>query len=181
MEEINYKDSNLYLFKNILNKFKNLNNKENDSVGQMQEFFLFNKVHKLFDILSDLTKFMIISNKKYYHSFVKEMDIKSLDDFDKLEINLLEDTNSILNMFAKYPDIIDLCNDELFQIISLKNYDGLLMLKRIKMQLFFNVFNNVDDYEKIAFFKESIINFELIIKMMIKKMIKINIEIAKLP
>lgn len=183
--ELTWKNSCKQLFKHILTSYKAINTSKSSKQEQMlemasEDYALFIKIQKYFKLLQSLIKYWVISEKHYYETTLKDVDIKCVKDLIDMDINFPKDSDQLLALFAKYPFRIDLVSDELFNIINMDTFDGLLILNKINPQFYFNTITDAESSEKILFFKDDVNTLWINITLLFKKLLKINIEIAKL-
>lgn len=180
--EVTFKSFNILIFKKAFDIYKKKNKNKNNKIKKFltnEELFL--KTHDLFDILKYLLIFCITCKRDEYDNFIKSISLENLENIDKkIQYFIPKSEEDLYLYFTKYPFLIDSLNEELYKIITLENYEGLLFLRKIHKTMYYNVFNSVEENNKLFMFEKNIQEFDLIIKKLIKKYMKNYIEISKI-
>ena len=172
-----------FLIKNALSEFKKFKDPQL-KLGEISltELNLFNRVHKLFNIIKYLIKYAVFCDKKYLNSYISENKIEAEvlnETIHKTTINIPKNLDDLLNFFRTYPKTINILNDELSDILMLDNYEGLFMLNKIPETLFFSVFDEYQNMKNIEYFKKDINNMQLLVEKLLKKIVTINVTNQK--
>ncbi len=169
------------IFKNLHKKYKKIidisANEQNLAETCTPDYYLFQKLIKYFEILDELLKYVVLKNEEYYSS-VK----RNFNEVSNLSVNIPRSLHELATLYETYPKAIDEINEELFEIINMENFEGLLILRKINILLYYSI---VDEklMEKIMTFEDDIKQFEILVEIIIKKLlreyIKMSISVAK--
>jgi hypothetical protein len=179
---ISYKKFNVFLFKKILDVYKSWDSQKVDNTFNFN-FVLFEKVHKLFDMLGYLLIFAASSQEEYYEGVAHDLRLKDVSDTNDIQLSTFipKNRDDLLLYFTKYPALIDDLNDALFRMINLENYEGLVILNRMERTLYFTVFETAEDDQQLDIFEYDIALFYQILKPLIKKYLKTLVALSKEP
>ncbi len=183
MTDLSYKTCCLAVFKDAFEKYKKSNEKKKKEEFKLienvsKDRMIFDKILVNFDILNNMLKFCIISDKNNFTSFMQEVDPKNIDELITFKLNFPKSLENIIHLCYKYATSIDLIKEDLYDIINLENYEGLILLNKINPLLYYNIVEDTEMSEKIEFFEEDVIELSMLVKRLVKKMLKINITIA---
>ncbi len=182
-----YQEIAIKIFKNTFEQYKSNNQKLKKKETAlyetvMKDDLVFNNIKHGFKILSGILKFCILKEKDYYDGFMKEFgpeNSENLDSILNLEIKFPKNEEELLCFFIKYPKLIDLLREDLYGIVSLENYEGLLLLNNINPMLYYSVIDQDGFSQKIEFFEQDYDEFYTILKNLIKKTLAIYIDLVK--
>ncbi len=177
---VTYKDFNVFVFKKALNVYKMWNERKVDDTFSFN-FILFEKIHKLFDIMGYLLIFAAASRPEYFDSVVRDLKIGATERMEdvKLSTFIPKNRDDLLLYFTKYPLLIDELSDVLFGIINLENYEGLVVLNRMERNLYFSVFETAEDDQKLDVFQYDTELFYQKLRPLVKHYLKVMIDISK--
>lgn len=179
-----YQETVLKIFKTTFDQYKENNQKGKKKEAAlyesvMKDDMVFNNIKKAFKILSGIIKFCVLREKEYYEEFVKNISPNNSDEIINVEINFPKNEDELVCFFVKYPKLIDLLQDDLYEIISMEHYEGLCLINNINPMLYYSVIDQEGFSEKIEFFEQDYEEFYNIIKCLIKKTLKLYIEMVK--
>ena len=185
-----YKDACVSIFKRGFDLYKELNKDFKTDLyklsnQQSPDYILFTKIIKGFKILSDILLFTIMSHKVYFDSICEELDIYKMDEnkkekyINELEFNIPKSFDETIYLYSKYPDTIEIIKEELCDIQSIENFEGLLLLQQINPLLYYTVAELDNMSEKILYFEDDINKFYYILSNIIKKTMNLYIELLK--
>jgi hypothetical protein len=170
-----YKDICLELFNIPFNKYKTHKNKKIEIKSPYPDYELFCNILLGFEIISDLIKYSIWKNKEFFEKTIKEKK-----DLYEITVNLPKNQEELLILFKLYPWTIDELNTELYTIISLEHYELMYKLSKINKLLYFSIFEEDDQGQFILNCEDDVTELWVNIKLLVKKLLKCHIEIAKI-
>lgn len=181
------KECAIKIFKNTFDLYKSNNEKLKKKETKlyetvMKDDLVFNNIKHAFKILAGIIKFYIIKENDYYKSFLKELgneNTDSLDEIINLEVIFPKNKDELLCFFIKYPKLIYYINEDMYKIISLEHYEGLLLINNINPMLYYSVIDQDGFSQKIEFFEQDYDEFYDILKDLIKKTLAIYIDLVK--
>ncbi len=181
---MDHRDYCIQIFKPILDQYK-----KNKTPASAQEslaetytpdYILFKKMQKAFTVLGDVIKYVVLKDEKYYNETLKNFDISEdpAAALNELTINVPSNVNDLLTLYMRYPAAIDAIHEDLYNIINVKDYEALLMLRKINVLLYYSVITDTETAEKILFFEDTINLFSLLVHELVKKLMRGHIEMV---
>lgn len=157
------------LFKNAFERFKKSLKSNNKAQELIKDSYIHQKITINFRTLSEMIKFCVLSNEEYYYHLKPNISHS---------INIPKTEDDIINLYKCFPKTIDLIKDDLYSIVSMDNYEGLLLVNNINT-LFFSSVVDSEVSEKIELLEIDNIHLEIFIKNIIRKLMPIYLEFYK--
>jgi hypothetical protein len=164
------------IFKPVFDLYKT-NKKETTKEQKLAEnytpdYVIFQKLHKSFNMLENLLKYVVLRQEKYY--------VKILEQFvtlSNLTVSIPKNNDELFSLYASYPEAIDQINDELYQIINIQHFEGLLVLRKLNPLLYYSVISDTETAERILFFENEIMQFCDLVNQITKKLLRDYIKL----
>ncbi len=167
------------LYKKVLNQDKNVKNMYNTI---LDDHLVFQDIYNGIHILIGMIKYAIFSSKDLWDSqnMASILELNGVNNPIDIDVKLPKDTDHLLNLFRAYPWTLDYLNPELYDIISLENFELITMLSNIKPNLYFSTFVDEEDAMPVKVCKNDVVVMWVNIKAIVKKLLKHHVEIAKM-
>jgi len=181
------------IFKPILEEYKNNKNKQKNSYknndvkekNNMNElldkyttdYLMVKDLQNSFKTLGNIIRYLVIKNDEYYNDLLKEYKPEEIQD---MKINLPKNNEELISLYIKYPDSMECINEELYEIVNMKDYGALLALNRINLLFYYSVVTEATFAEEILYFSYSIDKFKESIMELVKKLKRDYIELIVL-
>jgi hypothetical protein len=133
------------------------------------------------DIVADLIKYAIWRNKEEWPRLIDEYGITTEKELLEMKLTLPKTPDNLVYICQKYNWTLDDLNPEVFKIISLDNFELMCRLTKVNQLLYFNTFPEVDDVQPVLDCENDTIEMWVIVDMLLRKLMKHHIEIARLP
>lgn len=174
--ELNFKATCIELFNTPFKLYKQVLNQDKDTKNiygvVLDDHLIFQDIQNGMSIIVGMIKYAIFSSEDMWTSkspLPSDISVKFPADIEKLTL-----------LFKIYPWTIDYLNPEIFNIITLENFEMITMLSKINPNLYFSTFVEEEDAEPIKMCKDDVVAMWVNIKSVVKKLMKRHIQIAKM-
>jgi hypothetical protein len=132
-----------------------------------------------FEILNTLIAFVIFLSEEYYADVRAKMGTEVSIDKIVAGIRTPQNLEEVTLLFAKYPKIIDVLKEPLYEIIELENFAGLLILKKWDIRFIYNIIDSTETADELNIFADDVQRFGIVMKVLMKQLIKRYTELKQ--
>ncbi len=169
------------IFKGVYEEYKQMTKMQTDAQSLTEkctpDYVNFQKIIKYFNILDGILKYVVLLDDEYYLRVSKQFD-----NLMASSINMPRTTEELFSLYSTYPRAIEKLHEELYELINLEHYEGLLIMRKISPLLYYSTINT-DIANKISMFENDTKHVGLILDRMIKNLlrdyVKMFIEVEK--
>lgn len=180
-----YKEHCLELFNIPFRKFKKWKHQDKQikqvSAQSYPDYDIFCDLKLGLEIIADLIKYAIWRNKREWPRLIDEYKITNEKELFEIKLSLPKTQDNLVFIYQQYNWTLDDLNPEIYKIISLDNYVLMCRLNNINQLFYFNTFPEIDDVKPVLDCENDTIEMLVIIDILIRKLMKHHIEIARLP
>lgn len=169
------------IFKNVYEEYKQIT-KEKTGEQKLSEkctpdYVIFKKINKYFNMLDNILKYVVLNDEEYYVRVSEQF--KNLSD---LTVNVPKFMDELFALYSTYPKAIDKLHEDLYELINVEHYEGMLLLRKLNPLLYYSTID-LATANIVFIFEDSANCMNLILGRMVNKLLRgyvqMSIEVEK--